>query len=268
MAETLKEKVKSKIKKEIELNVEKQELIKLLSEARKVSSEQGICISKEFMYANSGSLVMMKELDWVGDNEVVFHSPDTISKLEKLLRTIPNDEKIKFIIKDNNFIIKSNKRNIKFKMSTKILLTVYNRMVERDTYNNFNSLCVGPYINLSKEKFLEIITIADTINSEIMRFTLNKKKTEIEIKLAKQDSSDEEESSVAYSEGGFVINSTDEEEKITDTLEELETFIFSPKIFFSIPAQNFKFFFNIEGAGILLGEDETRYVVAKRIEQD
>lgn len=263
MAEKLKEKVKNKIKKEVELKVDRHELIKILSEIKKVGNEAGCCISKDFMFANSGVLIMLKELAWMGDNEIIFHQPETISKIEKLIRTIPTTEEIKFILKDNYFIIKSDKRNIKFKMSNKILLNVYNKMLDKDVYNKYSKLCNGAYIELTKDKFNEIITIADTLGSEVIRFTLNEDKTDIEIKLTKMDSSDEDESSVAYSEADFNIIGFKKAE-LKKELKDIDTFAYSPEVFQRVPStQNFKFYFGIDGLGILLGEDGTKYAIAK-----
>lgn len=259
----LKEKVDEKLKNQVKIDVSKSEMIKVLSEASRIAKDQGICISKEFMTAASGTLVMLKELPWMEEHEIVFHSPETIHKLEAILRTIPSDEELEFILKDNFLIVKSEKREVKFKCSTKLLLVIYNKMISANIYETYSKLNNGAYIELSKEKFSEINKVADTIGAEKYRFSLNNDKTEIDLKLFKDDSSEENETSLQYSENGFNIKIDDTEKDLKAELKDIETFLFAADVFSSIPAQNFKFYFNIAEAGILECEDGTLFALGK-----
>lgn len=260
MAKTLKEKVKEKTKGEVILDVTKEEFIETLNESLKIAPKMGINLIKDFISASNKKIIMIKELPWMEDHEITFSFSDTVSKLISMLKVIPESETVTFKIKDNYLIIETEKRTMKFKLGKKEILQTINDLYEADAYNIINGkIGANPYIDINSEKFNEILKLSSAIGAEIIRF--NRKGDTFSINFLTNDSSDEELSSILYTEEGLKIEQYNEKK-----LEGIDTFAFSLEFLHGMVPADYEFYFMDEAMGIFKSY-ELRYAVAKRIEE-
>lgn len=266
-ANALKAKIKGKVKGQVKLDIDKYELIKILSETTKIAPEQGVFLTKKFVVTPNKKLMLLKELDFMGDNQLIFHEPRTVNKIISLLKLVPSDEELEFIIKDNYFVIKSKstnkkKRSMRFKMSSELLLSpLYQELVEKNVYDMYTKKIKElSYIELSANKLLEINKVYSVLGATKVRFTLSDDKSEITIKFVNNDSSIEEASSLQYEDSGFEVVPAPKDTELQNT----ESISFTADWFSKLSIQNYKFYFT--DICYLKGEDGSIYVLAPDME--